>query len=156
MSSAAEELYSLLIPLTDERLIVPRACVAEVARFSKPEQGDGGRDWLLGTTNWNGRDLPVVAFEGLMGREVPAVTGRTRIVVFFATGGGIAAGYFGVVTQGFPQLVRVNEEVLRFDTAEGWTEASPVLCRVKMINEFPLIPDLEKLEAMIAEEVVAA
>lgn len=156
MSSAAEELYSLLIPLTDERLIVPRACVAEVARFSKPEESDSGRDWWLGTTNWNGRDLPVVAFEGLMGKEVPAVTGRTRIVVFFAPGGSIAAGYFGVVTQGFPQLVRVNEEVLRFDTAEGWDEASPVLCRVKMINEFPLIPDLEKLEAMIAEEIVTA
>ncbi len=156
MSEAAEELYSLLIPLTDERLIVPRACVAEVARFSKPEHSESGRDWLLGTTNWNGRDLPVVAFEGVMGKEVPAVTGRTRIVVFFATGGGITAGYFGVVTQGFPQLVRVNEEVLRFDTAEGWEASSPVLCRVKMINEFPLIPDLEKLEAMIAEETIIA
>ncbi|MEM7502999.1 MAG: chemotaxis protein CheW [Pseudomonadota bacterium] len=142
MSAAAEELYSLLIPLTDERLIVPRACVAEVARFSKPEQSDSSRDWLLGTTNWNGRDLPVIAFEGVMGKEVPAVTGRTRIVVFFARGGSISAGYFGVVTQGFPQLVRVNEEVLRFDTAEGWADTSPVLCRVKMINEFPLIPDL--------------
>ena len=150
--NAAEELYSLLIPLTDERLIVPRACVAEVARFSKPEQQEGNRDWLLGTTSWNGRELPVVAFEGVMGRDVPTVTGRTRIVVFYAASGEVQAGFFGIVTQGFPQLVRVNREVLRFDTAEGWPESAPVLCRVKMINEFPLIPHLERLEKMIAAE----
>jgi hypothetical protein len=31
-----------------------------------------------------------------------------------------------------------------------------VLCRVKMINEFPLIPDLDKLEAMLARESLQA
>ena len=152
MSNGSEELYSLLVPLSNERLIVPRACVAEVARFAKPEQREGSREWMLGTTTWNGRELPVVAFEGVMGREVPAVSGRTRIVVFYASAGRVPAGFFGVITQGFPQLVRVNEEVLRFDSAEGWPDDAPVLCRVRMINEFPLIPDLEALESMIAEE----
>jgi hypothetical protein len=28
----------------------------------------------------------------------------------------------------------------------------PVLCQVRMLNETPLVPDLERLEAMIAEE----
>ena len=37
MTAESEELYSLLIPLADERLIVPRACVAEVVRFTAPE-----------------------------------------------------------------------------------------------------------------------
>ena len=31
MSAEAEELYSLLVPLSDDRLILPRACVAEEA-----------------------------------------------------------------------------------------------------------------------------
>ena len=156
MSNASEELYSLLVPLNNERLIVPRACVAEVARFTKPEQREGNREWMLGTTTWNGRELPVVSFEGVMGGDVPPVSGRTRIVVFYATAGSVPTGFFGVITQGFPQLVRVNEEVLRFDTAEGWPEDAPVLCRVRMINEFPLIPDLERLESMIAEETAYA
>ena len=69
MSAAADELYSLLIPLTDERLIVPRACVAEVIRFSKPERREGSGDWMLGTVTWNGRDLPIIAFEGVTGRS---------------------------------------------------------------------------------------
>ncbi|MDH3553907.1 MAG: chemotaxis protein CheW, partial [Gammaproteobacteria bacterium] len=83
-------------------------------------------------------------------------TGRARVVVFYASTGQLKTGYFGILTQGFPQLVRVNKDVLKLHTTEGWPEGAPVLCRVKMINEFPLIPDLEKLEAMLAQESVQA
>ena len=156
MNAEAEELYSLLVPLSGDRLIVPRPCVAEVIRFSKPEQREGSQNWMLGTITWNGRELLVVAFEGAIGKEVPAVTGRTRIVVFYASSDRIKSGHLGIVTQGFTQLVRVNRDVLRLDSTDGWAEDAPVLCRVKMINEFPLIPHLEKLELMIAEESIQA
>ena len=156
MSTAAEELYSLLVPLADDRLIVPRACVAEVVRYSQPAHEAGAHSWMLGTVNWNGRSLPVVSFEGALGRDLPAITGRTRIVVFVANTGHLKVGYFGVLTQGFPQLVRVNRDVLKLEATDGWPDDAPVLCRVKMINEFPLIPDLEKLELMLARESLQA
>lgn len=156
MSSENEELYSLLVPLADERLIVPRACVAEVVRFSIPDHEAGAHAWMLGTINWNGRQLPVVSFEGALGKDVPQASGRTRIVVFYASTGQLKTGFFGVLTQGFPQLVRVNRDVLKLHTTEGWPAEAPVMCRVKMINEFPLIPNLEKLEAMLARESIQA
>ena len=156
MSAEAEELYSLLVPLSEDRLILPRACVAEVVRYTQPQQQPGSQDWMLGTINWNGRELPVVAFEGTIGKDIPAPTGRTRVVVFYSSTGKIKTGYFGVLTQGFPQLVRVNREVLNLDSTEGWPEDAPVLCRVKMINEYPLVPDLEALEGMIMEESLQA
>ncbi len=156
MSAAAEELYSLLVPLAEDRLIIPRACVAEVVRYSKPDQEPGSQNWMLGNINWNGRELPVVAFEGTIGKDIPAITGRTRIVVFYGSSGQLKSGFFGVLTQGFPQLVRVNREVLKLDSTEGWPEGSPVLCRVKMINEYPLVPHLESLESMLANESVRA
>ena len=156
MSAETEELYSLLVPLSEDRLIVPRACVAEVVRFTAPTQAEGAHDWMLGTVNWNGRDLPVVAFEAAIGKKPPVQTGRTRIVVFYAATGQLKTGYFGVLTQGFPQLVRVNRDVLKLEAKDGWPEDAPVLCRVRMINEFPLIPDLEKLESMLAEESLQA
>lgn len=152
MSAVADELYSLLVPLLEDRLIVPRACVAEVVRFSAPEKPEGAHRWMLGTVNWNGRPLPVVSFEGALGKEVPAATGRTRIVVFYAATGVLKNGYFGVLTQGFPQLVRVNKDVLKLEAKDGWPEDAPVLCRVRMINEFPMIPDLDRLEGMLAQE----
>ena len=156
MSSETDELYRLLIPRAEDRLIVPRACVAEVVRFTAPEQEAGAHAWMMGSVNWNGRSLPVASFEGALGKDVPVTTGRTRIVVFYASTGQLKTGHFGVLTQGFPQLVRVNEDVLQLHTTDGWPKDAPVLCRVKMINEFPLIPDLEKLEAMLARESMQA
>jgi chemosensory pili system protein ChpC len=156
MSTETEELYSLLIPLAEDRLIVPRACVAEVVRFSKPEHEAGAEKWMVGAVNWNGRQLPVVSFEGALNKDIPPESGRTRIVVFHASTGQLKTGFFGVLTQGFPQLVRINRDVLSLHTTDGWPADAPVLCRVKMINEFPLIPDLEKLEAMLATESVQA
>lgn len=156
MSPEAEELYSLLVPLAEDRLIVPRACVAEVVRYSAPKQEAGAHEWMLGEVNWNGRPLPVVSFEGAVGNEVPVATGRTRIVVFYASAGHLKTGFFGLLTQGFPQLVRVNKDVLKLDSTEGWPDGAPVLCRVRMINEYPLIPDLDKLESMLAEELTQA
>ena len=156
MSDETQELYSLLVPLAEDRLIVPRACVVEVVRFTQPDTEAGAHSWMLGNVSWNGRELPVASFEGALGKEVPVATGRTRIVVFYATSGLLKTGYFGVLTQGFPQLVRVNKDVLQLDATDGWPESAPVLCRVKMINEFPLVPDLERLENMLAEELVQA
>ncbi len=156
MSADAEELYSLLVPLWEDRLIVPRACVAEVVRFSAPERQEGDLEWMMWSVNWNGRPLPVVSFEGTLGKDVPVSTGRTRVVVFYGSTGQLKTGYFGVLTQGFPQLVRVNRDVLKLEAKDGWPEDAPVLCRVRMINEFPMIPDLEKLEAMLAQEALQA
>ena len=156
MTEHEAELYSLLIPLVEDRLIVPRACVAEVIRFIAPDQEPGAHTWMLGNVDWNGRQLPTVSFEGVLGNELPEITSRSRVVVFHASTGQLKTGYFGVLTQGFPQLVRVNEDVLQLHTTEGWPKGAPVHCRVKMINEFPLIPDLEKLEAMLVRESVRA
>jgi chemosensory pili system protein ChpC len=157
VSAENEELYSLLVPLADERLIVPRACVAEVVRYGEPRRAQGSPAWMLGTIDWSGRALPLVSFEGAIGRDVPEGTGRARVVVFYASGGALKSGYFGLVTQGFPQLVRVNRSVLKLESAGGeWPEDAPVFCRVRMINEYPLIPHLERLEEMIAAQGLPA
>jgi chemosensory pili system protein ChpC len=152
MSDLRDELYSLLVPLSGERLIVPRACVAEVIGYQPPAQMTNAPPWYAGLVVWNGRSVPVVSFEGTLGQTLPIVSTRTRIVIFHAGAGLLPGGCFGVLTQGFPQLVRVNADVIRPDPARGFAERVPVICQVRMINETPLIPDLPRLEQMIAEE----
>jgi chemosensory pili system protein ChpC len=149
VSAAAEELYSLLVPLADDRLIIPRACVAEVVRFSKPDREPGSQNWMLGNVNWNGRELPVVAFEGTIGKDIPAVTGRTRIVVFYGSSGQLKSGFFGILTQGFPQLVRVNREVLKLDSTEGWPDWR-TSSRCWQTNRFRLSPDISPVCCALA------
>jgi chemosensory pili system protein ChpC len=151
MSDLREELYSLLIPLAGERLIVPRACVAEVISYQAPAEMTNAPPWYAGLVSWSGRSVPIVSFEGAFGQALPTVSSRTRIVIFNASGK-LQSGYFGMLTQGFPQLVRVNADVVRPDPSRSFPERSPVICQVRMVNETPLIPDLQRLEEMIAEE----
>lgn len=153
---SADELYSLLVPLAGERLLVPRACVAEVITWQEPEKMPNAPLWYLGTVQWNGRIVPVVSFEATCGQDIPAAGGRTRIVILVALSGQLTGGHFGVVTQGFPQLVRVNPDVVKADPTRTFPEHTTVLCQVRMVNETPLIPDFEYLEKMISEETRAA
>ncbi len=61
-------------------------------------------------------------------------------------------GHFAVLTQGFPQLVRLSPDVIQPDDSRRFGEHCPVICQVRMVNEHPLIPDFEQLERQIAEE----
>jgi chemosensory pili system protein ChpC len=152
MSAEPKELYSLLIPLHNERLLVPRMCVAEVIAFADAARSrdDAAPDWYLGTIEWNNRRVPV-SFDTPKGDERKAKRSRTRVVIFHAVTQELKGGYYGILTQGFPQLVRVNADVLGLETEQPLPENFPALCRARMIHEYPLIPDVERLEKMIAE-----
>ena len=148
-----EELYSLLVPLHKDRLIVPRSCVAEVIRYAPPEEITGAPPWFRGVIDWSGRRVPLVCFEALCGRPSTDAGGRTRIAIFHGMSGLLESESFGLLTEGFPQLVRVNRDVMERDDQHSWPEDGPVICQIRMINEYPLIPDLEKLESLIHDQV---
>ncbi len=156
MSQAPKELYCLLVPLDEERLLVPRGCVTEVVNFQAPQRMEGAPPWYLGTIAWGGGRVPLLSFEAACGRNPPRNTGRTRIVIMQGITGIAPGGHFALLTQGFPQLVRVSPEVVHPDDSRVFGERSPVICQVRMVNEYPLIPDFERIEAMIAEETRAA
>jgi chemosensory pili system protein ChpC len=152
MNERVSEIYSLLVPLAEGRLLVPRSCVAEVIAWQLPTQMAGAPPWYLGIVNWNGRQVPLISFEGTCGQPLPPVGTRARIVVLHALSARLEAGCFAILAQGFPQLVRVSADMLRPDNSQALNERHPVLCRVRMVNESPLIPDFERLEALIADE----
>jgi chemosensory pili system protein ChpC len=156
MTERVQEIYSLLVPLAEGRLIVPRACVAEVVGFQVPSEMTGAPPWYIGTVLWCGKQVPLVSFEGACGQTIAAPSGRTRVVVFHCLGTRLDGGNFAIVSQGFPQLVRVSSDVVRPDNSRVFPERAPVICQVRMVNETPLVPDLERLEEMIAEETRVA
>ncbi len=156
MAERVNEIYSLLIPLAEGRLILPRACIAEVVSYQVPSEMAGAPPWYLGTISWNGRLVPLVSFEGACGQNIPQAVGRTRVVIVHCIGERVEGGVFGLVSQGFPQLVRVSSDVVRPDNSRVFADRAPVICQVRMVNEVPLVPDIERLEEMIAEETRAA
>lgn len=150
--SRDQELYSLLIPLRSERLLVPRACVAEVIAFAEPNPADDDElpSWFVGTIEWNGRRLPVVSLDDPVDAVDSSRRNRRRIVVFHGLTEQLKGRHYGVLTQGFPQLVRVNRDVLTVDRDTPVPDNMPAICRARMIHEFPLIPDVDRLEGMVA------
>ncbi|HEX7031050.1 MAG TPA: chemotaxis protein CheW [Gammaproteobacteria bacterium] len=143
------EVYSLLMPVQDGRIIVPRAAVAEVMGYTKPKnRPDDAPDFVLGFIEWQRQQIPLISYEAARGRGVPELGRRTRIAVVFGIGGHLKPDVFAVVTQGYPYLVRVNENVLQSEEMEA--DEPLILARVRMANEKPYIPHLERLEAMIA------
>jgi chemosensory pili system protein ChpA (sensor histidine kinase/response regulator) len=154
VSVQPNELLSLLIPLQRERLLVPRVCVTEVIAFAElryPREGEGLPEWYLGCMDWNTRRVPIVSFEIMSGKTIKKRAGQTRIVVFHALSDRLLSGYYGIIAQGLPQLVGVNPDILSADLEKPWAEELPVLCRTRMINERPLILDMELLEEMLIE-----
>ena len=155
MSTHSDELFCVLLSLEGERLLLPRQCLVEAVPWSTLQPMPGAPAWYPGTFEWNGQTVPVVAFEAALGREVPPATGRTRVALLRTVGERLAGRLLGIVVQGFPQTVRITRESVKADEAGAQPDRGPVLCRVRMVNEAPLIPDLEALEAMVADETVS-
>jgi len=151
MTDDPELLHCLLVPLVGRRLIVPRACVAEViglGRFSLREEAP---DWLLGEVAWSDRMVPLVSFEAACGDPVPEIGGRSRAVILRSMTGKLGRGGLALICQGLPQLLRLGAEVIELDQDGEQPGAAPVLCRVKVLNETPLVPDLETLETWVSQ-----
>lgn len=148
MTEEQEELYSLLVPLTDMRLIVPRVCVAEVTGLGQLQMLSDAPDWLVGMVGWKDNILPLLSFEAAVGGNSPDIGGRTRAVIFHAASMQ-HSGFFAIMSQGLPQLVRINREVVEPDASEDLPESSPMICKIRMVNEYPVVPDLDRLENML-------
>jgi chemosensory pili system protein ChpC len=158
MAETLDEVYSLLAPVAEGRLLLPRLAVAEITGFVRPKPAaDDAPAWLLGRMPWHDATIPLVSFEAFCGRDVPDITRRARVAVVHAIGADVPGGVFGLMIQGYPYLVRVNENVLRAagpDDAAPWQ--GPVLARPRMANESPMIPDLEAIAASVATLPTAA
>ena len=112
---------------------------------------EGTRPWLRGTVTWNGIDIPVVSVEELCGEEGGEPGGRTRIAVIRSIRKQDELPCYGILSEGFPQMVRINPQVLEPDLDFHAPDGVPLICRVRMINELALIPDLEAIENQLEQ-----
>ena len=150
MNSSAGEIYCLLVQLVSGRLIIPRSCVAGVISYQTPTELAGVPDWHLGVISWNGRQVPVVSFEGCCGQPVAPVSSRSRLVILHALAPGLSGGLLALLAQEFPPLLRASPELLRVDVSRMFDEQGLVICQLHLLEEEPLVPDLPRLEALVA------
>ena len=148
VDSLPREIRGVMLPVTGGRVLVPNTTMAEVITFTQPEPVAGAPAWLLGRLTWRGWGLPVLAFSALADTAAHESTESTRVAILKALSGHAHLQYFGVLTQGFPRLTLISEDILIADE-----NAAPLPTGVReqvwVHGERAWIPDLAAVESLI-------
>lgn len=149
------EIRGVMLPVTGGRVLVPNTTMAEVITFAHPSPVEGAPEWLLGRLAWRGWGLPVLAFSALAGTAADESTENARVAILKALSGHARLPYFGVLTQGFPRLTLIAEDILLPDENAG---ALPVGVREQVLvhDEPAWIPDLAAVESQLVEALGVA
>ena len=149
------ELYGQIIPIEGDAVLLPNAAVVEVRSMEDIKVRSEPPGWLLGTIRWREHELPVISLEGLMGRPIPARGRRSRLIVVNSLGSRLSQGLLAIVIQGYPHLTALNRSALQATHREQRDPDALVLSRVRVANTQAIIPDLEAIEARVAEVLPA-
>jgi chemosensory pili system protein ChpC len=149
------EIRGVMLPVTGGRVLVPNTTMAEVITYAHPTLVVGAPSWLLGRLAWRGWGLPVLAFSTLAGTAAEEFSDNARVAILKALSGHARLPFFGVLTQGFPRLTLISEDML---VADGDAGALPTGVReqVRVHGEPAWIPDLAAVENLIIEALGVA
>ena len=140
-------LKASLLPLADHLLLVPSLVIVEVigAHHKLTPQPDAPQ-WLLGTTEWKGKQVPVVDFE--LGCQLPHTDkiSNRRLVIINAISGDTRIKFFALRLYGIPSGIELSASLLHEipNTPHNWT-----LSQVRIGNIQAIIPNLVALEKAI-------
>jgi len=145
-------LACLLIPIMGGRMVLPNVTVAELIPFQRPRPLEAEAEWLLGTIEWRGTDIPVISVEDYSGNKKGVAGQDQRIAVVNAPNG--EAGklrFFGIVTQGIPSLVKLEEAAIK-ENQNAVLEKGQKM-QVTLETGHAMIPDLDMLETAILNQL---
>ncbi|MGH8127107.1 MAG: chemotaxis protein CheW [Gammaproteobacteria bacterium] len=152
MSTENRELYCILLPIGNGKLLLPRSIVEEVRGLAEPQPVPGTPPWLMGKVRWRGSDIPLVAIEPFLGSSIPPTSRRSRMIVLHTPEGTLEPAAMAVLAQGFPYILRVTPELLENSEVP---ESEELLARINLGLETPVVPDLPALAEQAARLLAA-
>lgn len=154
MAELPREIRGVMIPVTGGRVLLPNATVAEVITFTTPEPIPDSPPWLLGRLGWRGWRLPLFSFAMLAGHTSEESTRNARVTVLKALGGNAKMPFIAMLAQGFPRLTTITSELL-VTTGDHTELATGVHSEVLVRDDHAVIPDLPKIEELVAQAISA-
>jgi len=148
------EIRGVLIPITNGRVLLPNATVAEVITLANVEKIANAPEWILGRLSWRGWRLPLFSFAILSGLTHEEGSTGARKAVLKAIGGHAKMPFIAMLTQGFPRLTTVSPELL-IPTGDEHHHPHGVRAQVLVRDDQAVIPDLNQIETLMAEALVA-
>jgi chemosensory pili system protein ChpC len=148
------EIRGVLIPITNGRVLLPNATVAEVITLANVEKIPNAPEWILGRLSWRGWRLPLFSFAILSGLTHEEGSTGARVAVLKAIGGHAKMPFIAMLTQGFPRLTTVSSELL-IPTGDEHHHPHGVRAQVLVRDDQAVIPDLNQIETLMAEALAA-
>jgi chemosensory pili system protein ChpC len=149
-SQATEMLPCLLIPIQGGRMVLPNVTIAELIPFQKPSDIANTPDWIIGEINWRGTMIPVISYEEFSGfKKGPAGQDLRVAVVNSPNGMQGKMRFFGLLTQGLPSLIKLEEAAIKENTNTVLQKGQKMA--VTLETGHATIPDLDMLEAAIID-----
>jgi len=143
------EIPSLLVPMSNTKLILPTVSVAEMIPYQTPQARqtvvfDTIPDWYLGSLNWRGVSVPMISYEAINGDIAPEVLPFSQILILNNTGVHSQLPFLCLPTQGIPRLSRVATNEISENTEAFIKEYDQM--HVYVAGEQAVIPDVNSLE----------
>lgn len=154
MAELPREIRGVMVPVTEGRVLLPNATVAEVISYTTPEPIADAPAWLLGRLTWRGWRLPLVSLPILSGRLTEENRTNARVAVLKALGGNAGMPFIALLVQGFPRLTTITQELL-IPTSDDEPHAPGVRVEVLVRDDRAIIPDLDAIEGMLAQALAA-
>jgi len=153
--NAPRDIRGVLITVTQGRLLLPNASVAEIITYSEPEPVENAPDWLLGRVRWRGWRLPLLSFSRLAGWSTEDGQMGAKVAVLKALGNNPKLPFFAVLSQGFPRLVTVAKTAL-VESHDMKQLPLGVHSRVTLNDDPASVPDLMSIELLIQKALSKA
>lgn len=154
MPAAARELYCILIPIGEGKVLIPRNIVEEVRALGEPTPVKGAPPWCLGTVRWHHQMIPLTAVEPLAGISLPPLSRRARMIVVRTPSDSLEPPAIALLAQGFPYILRVTPELV--SPGGEMVRAEGLLTEVGLGLERPLVPDIPAIASRLAGLLAAA
>lgn len=149
-TSHSDVIHCLMIPLSEETVLLPNTAVAEVIGYMKPEPLEGAPGWFLGRISWRERLVPLISFELATVSNDSRGTNLegARIAILNTLNGNPAIPYIAIVCQGIPSLNIIhNDDISSIETLPGKRHSVAEIASVN--GQEVIIPDIDDLENRI-------
>lgn len=152
MTETVKDVYSFLVPMLEDSLLLPNTVIAEIVPFMNVSLDDNietSDQWKVGTVVWRNQTIPVVALERLQGKKDLGDIKRSRIAICYTLNGNEEVPFVALMVRGIPRLVPVADDNAEFIADEIQGQDNGVKAWVNVDGKKALIPDLDFIESKL-------
>ena len=146
------EVFSFMIPMLKDNLLMPTENVAEIVPFMNVSLFDSVADsdeWHIGNLAWRNMTIPVISIERVNGQRDLGEIRRSKIAVIYTLNGNQDIPYLAFTVQGIPRMIPIdskNSEIIDHSPSD-----KGVAAWVKVEDKKALIPDMDAMEELAKE-----